>query len=220
MDESPQYPARMYWRYAWRQRVKPKLFSPVRAVPSLLVAAAQFVWRYKAHTPFTELWVSGAIIIGAYVLLSALEGFWKLVVFTPPRIYAEQIEVIGNLHGEKACLERELEKPRISSTEQRRRDQVRESLQRFSREEQAVVRYILDHGEVTQHILLGEGAGFDHNIAESAVREGLKHDLIRRDATVPDSASWLAEKYHLRTLTYWVNPSLKEALEFVFSEQR
>ena len=118
MDEESSYdPLRMYWRYAWRNRVKAKFFSPYRAIPTVVASIAQFVWKHKTQTPFTEMWIAAGIIVIVYLVLFALESFWRFVVSTPPTIYGEQIELIQEYVGQIGALEeaeQKLKAPRIA----------------------------------------------------------------------------------------------------------
>lgn len=124
MGEESHYPLRMYWRYARRNRVKAKFFSPFRAIPTVVVFIAQFVWKHKAHTPFTEMWIAMGIIATVYLAFFALESLWKLVASTPPIIYGEQIEVIQEYVGRISALEEAQREPQVSPQEERRRQVV------------------------------------------------------------------------------------------------
>jgi hypothetical protein len=58
MPEEGGNPWRMYWRYVWRHRVKPKFSSLYRAIPAVLVSILQFLWRRTAQTSFAEMRIS------------------------------------------------------------------------------------------------------------------------------------------------------------------
>jgi len=109
MEEESNYSPRLYWRYVRRNRVKAKLFKLYRAIPATLTLVVQFIWKYKAHTPFTEMWIAIAIIVAVYFGLFAIESLWSTVVLTPPKIYAQQIDVIGELTAKNSILGRELQ---------------------------------------------------------------------------------------------------------------
>jgi len=124
MPEEDGYPWRMYWREVWRRRAKPKFFSLYRAIPAFLVSIVQFFWRRTVQSSFTEMWISLAIIAGVYLGLFSLETLWSFIVFTPVRIYGEQLGVIQDWIGRCGALEREAG---VSPTEQRRREQVQKA---------------------------------------------------------------------------------------------
>lgn len=107
MGEESYDPVRMYWRYALRNRVKARFFSPYRAIPTVAVSIVQFVWKHKAHDPFAEMWIALGIIVAVYFVLFALESLWKFVASTPPKIYGEQIEVIQRYIGQLGALEKD-----------------------------------------------------------------------------------------------------------------
>lgn len=107
MGEENYDPLLMYWRYAWRNRVKAKFFSPYRAIPPVLASVAQFVWKHKAHDPYMEMWIAIGIIVAVYLMLFALESLWKFLASTPPKIYGEQIEVIQQYIGQLGALEKD-----------------------------------------------------------------------------------------------------------------
>jgi len=202
----------MYWLEVRRHRVKPKFFSLYRAIPGILVSIVQFLWRRTAQTPPTEMWISLAIIAGVYLGVFLLEALWSFIVLTPPRIYGEQLGVIQDCIGRCAALERETA---VSPTEQRRREQVQKDWQQFTPEEKDVVRFVFDKGEVNAATL--RESGFDQRILYDALaQKGTKCGLImhRRD-TEPPVGPWGGGVMD----SFWVNPSLKDALEFVLAEQ-
>ena len=200
----------MAGRYAWRERVKTKFFNPYRAVPSLLISAAQFVWKRQPKTSFTELWIVLSITVAAYLILFVLESLWRFVVLTPPKIYREQTEVIGDLHGQVSAFQ----EPEISPTEQRRRDQVQAWWQSLTRDEKAVVQFIYDRGD-TDAMTFNE-SGLNGDALRSAVQKTLKWGLILyRREKIPVASPYLPNVNE----TYWVNPQLRDALEFVLSQQ-
>ena len=138
----------MYWRYAWRNRVKARSFSPYRAIPTVLAFIAQFVWKHKPRTSFTEMWIAIGIIVAVYIFLFALESFWKFVASTPPKIYGEQIEVIQEYIGKIGALEEALREPQVSPQEQRRRQLVSARIRELGEVGRHILRCITDHGEI------------------------------------------------------------------------
>ena len=183
MPEEDGNPWRMYWRYVWRHRVKPKFFSLYRAIPAVLVCILQFLWRRTAQTSFAEMRISLAIIVGVYLGLFLLDALWSFIVLTPPQIYGEQIGVIQDWIGRCGALERETV---VSPTEQRRREQVQMAWQQFTTEEKNVVRFVFDKGEVNAATL--RESGFDQRILYDALtQKGMKCGLImhRRDTEPP-----------------------------------
>jgi hypothetical protein len=212
MPEEGGNPRRIYWRYVWRYRVKPKFFSLYRAIPAVLVSILQFLWRRTAQTSFAEMWISLAIIVGVYIGLFLLDALWSFIVLTPPQIYGEQIGVIQDWIGRCGALERETA---VSPTEQRRREQVQKAWQQFTTEEKDVVRFVFDKGEVNAATL--RESCFDQRILYDALtQKGMKCGLImyRRD-TEPPVGPWGGGVMD----SFWVNPTLKDALEFVLAEQ-
>jgi hypothetical protein len=203
----------MYWREVRRYRVKPKFFSLYRAIPGVLVSIAQFFWRRTAQTPFAEMWIGLAIIAGVYLGVFLVEALWSFVVLTPPKIYGEQLEAIKDWIGRCGALEVEAA---VSPAEQRRREQVQKDWQQFTPEEKDVVRFVFDKGEVNAATL--RESGFDQRILYNALtQKGMKCGLImhRRD-TEPSIGPWGGGVMD----SFWVNPSLKDALEFVLAEQK
>lgn len=149
MEEESNYPPRLYWHYIWRNRLKAKAFSLYRAIPAVLSFVAQFIWKHKPRTPFTEMWVATAIILAVYFGLFALESLRNAIVLTPPKIYAQQIDVIGELRAKNSALERELREPQVSPQEQRKRKAVHEMLESLGAVSFPILQTILDHGEIT-----------------------------------------------------------------------
>lgn len=209
-EDQPKTPAWMYWRYAWRERDRVQFFRLYRLIPAILTPFAQFIWKRPAQASFSDLWMALAITVAVYLGLFIIETGWRFVAFTPPKIYDEQTRIIGDLHGQISAFQDE---PDVSPTEQRRRDQVREQWRGFTPEEKVVLQFIHDKGEVNTANLreadLGLQALYD------ALQKGLKCGLIiqRRD-TESLTSRWGG----ISVDVFWINPSLREALEFVISE--
>jgi hypothetical protein len=213
MSEDGENPRRMYWRYVWRNRAKPKFFSLYRAIPGILISIAQFFWKRTPQTKFVEMWISLAILVGVYLGLFLLDALWSFIILTPPQIYGEQIEVIQDWIGRCGALERDAT---VSPAEQRRREQVQKDWQQFTPEEKDVVRFVFDKGEVNAATL--RESGFEQRILYDALaQKGMKCGLImhRRD-TEPPVGPWGGGVMD----SFWINPSLKDALEFVLAEQK
>ena len=95
-----------------------------RAVPGVLVATAQFIWKHKTHSPFTDMWIVIAIIVSVYLGLFMLETIWNCVSISPVRIHSRQSETISAFAKENELLKLEQAIPEVSPQERRRRDIV------------------------------------------------------------------------------------------------
>jgi hypothetical protein len=202
MEEESNYPPRLYWHYIRRNRVKAKFFSLYRAIPAVLSFMAQFIWKHKPRTPFTEMWIAIAIIVAVYFGLFALESLWNTIVLTPPRIYAQQIDVIGELKAKNSILERELREPQVSPQEQRKREAVREMAQ-FSDAGREIIRFILDNGDTPLTTLRYDR--FGKGIYET-IQMAKNLNLVQERTS---------EKKTILT----INPEFKAALAFVLNEK-
>ncbi|SRR5258708_2065068 len=202
MDEESSYDSlRMYWRYAWRNRVKAKFFSPYRAIPTVIASIAQFVWKHKAHDPFTEMWIAIGIIVTVYLVLFALESLWKLIASTPPKIYGEQIEVIQEYTKQIGALEEAQRAPQISPQEQRRRQLVSARIRELGEVGRHILRCIADHGEIKVLALSAE-----YDFGEAAL-----NGFFQR--AIPGSLVIHANG------RVSLNPELKAAIEFVLASE-
>jgi hypothetical protein len=195
--EEGEYPPRMYWRYAWRERVKAKLFSPYRAIPSVLALAAQFIAKHKAHTPFTEMWIAIAIVVAVYLGIFVFESLWSLAILTPPKIYGAQVDVIGELAGKTSRLEAELREPPVSPLEQQRRQLVSKKVKELGEVGRKVLRCIEDHGQIKSPALIAEYL-FSEMAIKSFLERAIPNELV------------VYENHTIR-----INPELKTAIEFV-----
>lgn len=201
MGEESNYPLQIYWRYAWRNRVKARFFSPFRAIPTVIASTAQFVWKHKAHTPFTEMWIAIGIIVAVYLVLFVLESFWKFVVSTPPKIYGDQIEVIQEHIGQISAFEEAQREPRISPQEQRRRQLVSARMRELGEVGRHILRCIADHGEIK---VLALSAEYDFGDAalNGFFQRAIPGALIRHENNQVS-----------------LNPELKPAIEFVLASE-
>jgi hypothetical protein len=201
MDEDSTYPVSMYWRYAWRERVKAKLFSLWRAIPTVLLAIAQFVWKRNPQTPYRDLWILLAIIVAVYFGLFVIESVWKLVVMTPPQIYGEQVDAIGEALAKASYLERELRGPQISPQEQRRRELVAGKIKELGLTGRKILRCIEDHGEL-RDIALAAEFNFSDTSLNGFFGRAVPGGLI------------LFNDHKIR-----LNPELKSAIQFVLNSE-
>lgn len=201
MDQESKTPVLMYWRYAWRNRIKARFFSPYRAIPTVAASVLQFLWRHKAHTPFTEMWITVAIVVAVYLALFILESLWKFAVLTPPKIYDEQIEVIQNCMGQIGALEEAQREPQISPQEQRRRELVSPRIRELGEVGRHILRCIADHGEIRLLALHAE-----YNFGEATLNGFLQR-------AIPSSLV-MHGNGNIR-----LNPELKPAIEFVLASE-
>lgn len=201
MDEEGKTPVLMYWRYAWRNRIKARFFSPYRAIPTVAASVVQFVWKHKANTPFKEMWMTVAIIISVYVTLFILESLWKFAVLTPPKIYDEQIGVIQDYIGRIGALEEAQREPQISPQEQRRRELVSPRIRELGEVGRHILRCIADHGEIRLLALHAE-----YNFGEATLNGFLQRAIL--------SSLVMHGNGNIR-----LNPELKPAIEFVLASE-
>jgi hypothetical protein len=200
MAEEGSYPPRMYWRLAWRQRSKAKLFSLARVLPSLGIAVVQFFWL-RNNRPTVELWIIVGTIVTVYLVFWFLNILWNAVGLAPVKLYAEQIEVMSELRAKNSFLERELREPQVSPQDQRRRLMVSEKMKTFDEIGRKILRFIDDQGEVNALALQAE-----HNFAEAALRNFI--------AEAVPSGLILYQNHIVR-----IKPELKSAVEFVFANE-
>ncbi len=199
MNQESNYPPRMYWREAWQNRVKARFFSPYRAIPTVAASILQFVWKHNANTPFKEMWIAVAIIVGVYLTLFILESLWKLTVLTPPKIYDEQIQVIQEYIGKLGALEEAQRVPQISPQEQRRRQLVSARIRELGEIGRHILRCVADHGEIKVLALNAE-----YDFGEAALNGFLQRAI--------PGALVMHENGQLS-----LNPELKPAIEFVLA---
>lgn len=82
----------------------------------------------------------------------------------------------------------------------------------------AVLSFILGHGEVTSTVLFN--AGLNGEVVDKVLGEGIKSGLIfKHDETLHgyDPTSPLAAM-HIKT-TYWISPTLRDALSFILEHE-
>ena len=181
--------------------MKAKFFSPYRAIPTLAASIIQFVWKHKANTPFKEMWIAVAIIVGVYLALFVLESAWKFIVLTPPKIYAQQIEVIQEHIGKLGALEEAQREPQISPQEQRRRELVSPRIRELGEVGRHILRCVTDHGEIRLLALSAE-----YNFGQAALNGFLQRAI--------PSGLVMHGNGQLR-----LNPELKPAIEFVLASE-
>ena len=150
------------------------------------------------------MWIAIAIIVAVYFGLFAIESLWNVIVLTPPKIYAQQIDVIGELKAKNSILERELREPQVSQQEQRKRKTVREALGKFDDLEKTVFQAIQDNGEISVHAL-ARMRKFGPNLYQVLDR-GEQTNLLKKKSE--DGRS-----------VYSINPEFKTALAFVLNEK-
>jgi hypothetical protein len=188
-----------YWQHVWHGRPPVKLFSIYRAIPSVFVSAGQLLWKHKAHSPFTDLWVATAIILAVYLGLYALETIRNFVVVSPVVIHSRQCETITLLTRENENLRQRLAVPEVPSQERRRRELVSKEVGALGKTGREILRYIHDQGQVNALALRMESQ-FDDKAVGDFTAKAMRAGLI------------LYENHVMR-----IKPELKTALEFVFS---
>ncbi len=96
-----------YWETAWHERPPAKFFSPLRAIPPLVIAVLQF-WRSKGNHPFKETLIIAGIIFGIYMLFYVLETSFSVVVRCPALLDQQKNNKIGELDRHRVSLEENL----------------------------------------------------------------------------------------------------------------
>jgi hypothetical protein len=195
MDQKSQWAS--YWRMAWRERPPAKVFSIYRAIPAVLTSAAQFIWKHKTHSPFTDMWIAIAIIIAVYLALSTLEAIRNLVVISPVNTYSRQSETIAAFTKENESLKQKQAVPEVSPQDRRRREIVSIEAGKLGEIGRQILRYIDDHGQV-HAMTLEEKFGDIQDFVAKALRGNL-----------------ISYKDHLVD----IKPELKSAIEFVFASE-
>ena len=78
----------VYWATAARfARRETKLFTPIKALPSI-VAAGYLAWHYGAST--TGQWARISFVLcGSYALLAVMEFLWRMFLVAPRKLYTE-----------------------------------------------------------------------------------------------------------------------------------
>jgi hypothetical protein len=186
---------------AWRDRPHAKLFSLPRAIPSVLASAAQFIWKHKAHSPFTDMWIAIGIIMAVYLVLSTLEAIRNFVVISPVNIYSRQSAKITALSNENETLKRTPAIPEITAQEQRRRVLVSAEMKKLGNAGRKILRQIEDHGSLSVI-----GAKLDRQFGEDAVSAFL---------AVAIQGGIISYVNHVMS----IKPELQLAVEFVFSSE-
>ena len=197
MDNKSEWPS--YWQKAWRERPPARLFSLYRAVPGVLVATAQFIWKHKTHSPFTDMWIVIAIIVSVYLGLFMLETIWNCVSISPVRIHSRQSETISAFAKENELLKLEQAIPEVSPQERRRRDIVSAEAKKLGEIGRKILRYLDDHGQV-------HAMSLDENFGDIAVR-----DFVAK-AMPSGLISYRDHRVDIK-------PELKPAIEFVLSSE-
>jgi hypothetical protein len=147
MDQQSQWAS--YWRMAWRERPRAKLFSLYRAIPAVLASTIQFLWKHKAHSPFTDMWIAIGIIVAVYMILSTLEAIRNYVVISPVNVHARQSGTIAALSKENEGLKQKQAVPEVSAQEQRRRELASAEIQKLGEFGRKILRYIHDRGQIS-----------------------------------------------------------------------
>src|SRR5258708_5732023 len=125
-----------YWAEARSLAKKnTKTFTPHKAIPSALATIAQ--WRGFHLQPMTRALVTVGTLVGAYVLLYALEFIWRLLIEAPVAIHGKnQLELV--------CLREKvsaLEQPKRAPADLAKLRQIKSFLVEY--EDQAVARNFL-----------------------------------------------------------------------------
>ena len=193
MDQKSQLAS--YWQKAWRERPPAKFFSIYRAIPAVLASAAQFIWKHKTHSSFTDMWIAIGIIIAVYLVLSTLEAIRNFVVISPVNVYSRQSETIAAFAKENESLKQRQASPEVSSQERRRREIMSADVKKLGEIGSAILRYIHDHGQVHAMTL-------DEHFGNVAVQ-----DFVRKAI----SSNLISYNNHLIN----IKPELNSAIEFI-----
>ena len=117
------------------------------------------------------------------------------------RTAAEQTAALINLREENSTLNSALSQPKISRQEERRRQLVSDKLKQFTKEGKAVLKYIFDHGTIS-NLALDAESGFRQAVINQAVVEAITGDLLK------PIGEGLA-----------VNPEFKSAIAFILDNE-
>ena len=117
------------------------------------------------------------------------------------RTAAEQTAALINLREENSTLNSALSQPKISRQEERLRHLVSEKLKQFTKEGKAVLKYIFNHGTIS-NLTLDAESGFRQAAINQAVVEAITGDLIK------PIGEGLA-----------VNPEFKSAIAFILDNE-
>jgi len=208
------------WRFYWvLVRGIPKaLFNAVDLILSVsavvLFLAAIFnrrlgerlVMSYHAVSPWWSLVPVGAILIYG-MMRSNYENFLKFE--------AGFNQIIAELRQENAALRDKIYPPQ----EDRHRQLVREKIQGLTKHALGVLRFILDHGEVTLSVV------YNCKLDEGTIRETLEKCTSNGLVMKHDDSGYVSLSSPLAMMTigekilYWINPTLRDALAFVLAEQ-
>jgi hypothetical protein len=175
-----------YWRkavrFAWDET---RLFTPLKGAPSILFALYT-AWRGKDMVRWLE---ASAVLICAYVALTACEFSYRLLVKAPSKLYCEILAEMTRLSA--------LDVPDVRH--------VRQCLGEFLSVELRLLKTLcgherLDFGEVMEELV---GSGVTTAEFESALEKAQSRGLVQR--IVP----------HVHGDPYWLflTPNLRKVVE-------
>ena len=193
-----------YWAKACKYAyANTSLYSPWKAVPSIVVAVIQqaLVSGTAVERTLTVVFIT----IGVYITLFIIELAFKLLISAPVAIHAEQADSLAHKDGRITQLEDSLKKPVVSALEISRRKTVAEKIASFRQPKDLVnetLKYILEHGDVEP--IEFASTHMDSPGKESAVQaiiyQGQSNGLLRASQSQRPRVS--------------IHPDLREALTF------
>jgi hypothetical protein len=182
-----------YWRkavrFAWRET---RMFTPLKAAPSILIALYA-AWRGRDMNRWLE---ASAVLIGAYVALTACEFSYRLLVKAPPKLYSEILAEVTRLSA--------LDDPDVRH--------IRQSLRDFLPVELQLLKVLCGHerlgyGEVVKELA---DSGVTDAEFNSALQKALSSRLVQR--ILPGlycDPDWL-----------FLTPGLRKAIEDQLANER
>jgi hypothetical protein len=146
MVEPPPLRPINYWKIAWKNKPSSSLFSPKRAIPSVLVAAAIFIARFirGQHPSFVDMWIAIGLTLGVYLLLYAIDSLWGFGVISPVTIYNDQQKQMNLLQSQVKNLQTESQRDKA---EDHMHQEARAILEKSSEVARMILRRAWTHGE-------------------------------------------------------------------------
>ena len=178
-----------YWRAAWRDKPPAKLYSPVRAIPSILISGAQLFLRVRGRPSANDMWIAIGIIIVVYLVLYALESVWNLAVVYPVNLDSQHKTSIADLKTKSETLQAEnskLKQPQISHLLQTQLATVKNHLENCNSQTrpnvEGLMGFLLVHGQMKWVEIRGHFApGVPDKAIESWLEEAKRVHLLEKD---------------------------------------
>jgi hypothetical protein len=147
----------LYWLSAWEKSGPAKLYSPARAIPTLVITATGFIWRAWPHYSFREvlaikeMWIAIGTVVVVYFVLYFIETMSTLVMIAPVNMHAEQAGEISRLNKQVEDLQAQLKKDKLSPAQEKEWQEIRAIVDGYGEGERIVLKTLRRVGKMTDY---------------------------------------------------------------------